>query len=710
VKQVTQRLRDGKVEVLDVPPPEILPGTVLVSVRASLLSAGTERAKIETGRQSLVAKARSRPDQARKVIEAARRDGLRDTVQAVRARLGQPSPLGYSAAGVVTAVGGDVRDLAPGDPVACAGAEHAFHAEIDRVPANLCVRVPQGVGFGQAAFATVGSIALHGVRQADVRVGERVAVIGLGLVGQLTVQILRASGCAAVGIDLSPSLVALALRLGAAEAIARDDDTGPFPDDCDAVIVTAATRSSDPVEVAARLCRDRGRVVVVGDVGLQLPRSAYYEKELEIRLSRSYGPGRYDREYEERGLDYPIGYVRWTERRNMAAFLDLVASGAVDVDSLVTQRVPVERAPEAYESLVRADTSPLGILIEYVPDIAPEGPSPPKPASASAGGASVGVIGAGNFAMRVLIPGLKRAGFGLVAVGSSGGLSARVAADEFGFARATTPSEILNAADLDLVAIATRHASHAELAVRALRAGKAVFVEKPPALDRAQLDELRAARDESGRHLLVGFNRRYAPLARELRTHVVGAGAPVELIYRVNPGRLEDHWLDDLQEGGGRLLGEGCHFVDFACWLVRALPERIQCVMRPDPGQPFAAARSFSIILDFPGGSCATIVYLASGAAALGKEYVEAHAGERSATLDDFRLLRLMDGRRAWRRRTRRADKGHAAQFAHLRSALQSEAAPDDVDPLDTMSVTLDGLTSAEMSHGERTSRSSASF
>ena len=689
MKQVTQRLRDGKIEILDVPAPLLTPATVIVDVRASLLSAGTERTKVETARKSLVGKARARPDQVRQVVEKARRDGLSETIQAVRSRLDEPAALGYSAAGVVVAVGERVSDLQPGDRVACGGGDHAVHAEIDRVPANLCVSVPEGLDFAQAAFATVGSIALHGVRQADVRLGERVAVIGLGLVGQLAAQILRAAGCTVVGIDLSPELVELARRLGAHEAFVRGEvrERG----DCDSVVITAATGSSDPVELAAALCRDRGRVVVVGDVGMDVPRAAYYDKELELRVSRSYGPGRYDREYEERGLDYPIGYVRWTERRNMSAFLDLVASKQVDVESLITELVPVEQAAEAYERLVGAERSPLGIVLEYAPG--PELAPPPQlpPVSSRPSPAVAGVIGAGGFATRILIPGLQRAGFQLRSVASSSGLSARAVADRTG-AAAVQPAEVLADPEIGLVAIATRHDSHAELAAKALRAGKAVFVEKPPALTIEQLEDVRAARTESGGLLAIGFNRRFAPLAAELREHL--RTEPFELVYRVNPGPLpEDHWLDDPEEGGGRLLGEGCHFVDFICWFAGSLPERVSASMLPEPGRPLAAARGFTVLLDFGPRGRATIVYVADGAASLGKEYVEAHAGGRSATLHDFRSLELHGAGRT--RRRSGGDKGHDAQFTALRRSVAEGGAPGHPDPLDSMAVTFAALKAA---------------
>ena len=703
MKQVAQRLRDGRIEVLDVPLPELRPEGILVDVRASLVSAGTERKKVETGRRTLVGKARARPDQVRRVVDMARRDGVSKTVRAVRFRLDQPAPLGYAAAGVVVAAGSRVRDLAPGDRVACAGADHAVHAEIDYVPANLAVPIPDGVDFGHAAFTTLGAIALHGVRQADVRLGERVAVIGLGLVGQLAGQIVRASGCRVVGIDLSEDLVDRALSLGAADtAYVRERLDGELPadaSDCDAVLITAATTSSDPVRLAPALSRDRGRVVVVGDIGMEIPRDAYYEKELDVRTSRSYGPGRYDAEYEERGLDYPIGYVRWTERRNMRAFLELVASGKVEVERLVAERVRVDDAPSAYERLVSAPSSPLGIVIEYEPgpEPTPERPAPAAPVEPAGAVDHVGLVGAGGFAGSVLIPALRDAGFVLEAAASASGLSARGVADMFGFRRCGTPEEVIADPSVGLVAVATRHDSHASLAVRALRAGKAVFVEKPPALTERELDDVRLARDESRRPLAVGFNRRHAPLAQALRRFVTETRRPVELLYRVNAGPLEpDHWLNDLDEGGGRLLGEGCHFVDFACWVVGSLPEHVSCAIRPEPGVPLASAQSFTLTLDFADGSLASVVYAASGSTALGKEYVEAHSGGRSAVLDDFRSLELLAGRRRRRFGRRSQDKGHARQMAELRRILAGDAVPSAPDPLDTMGVTLAALRSGE--------------
>ena len=708
MKQITQRLRDGRIDVIDIPPPALTADGVLVDVRASLLSAGTERTKIQTGKQSLIGKARSRPDQVRQVVDKARRDGLRDTVRAVRTRLDQPSALGYSCAGVVLAVGDRVRDLVPGDRVACAGADYAVHAEIVHVPSNLCAPLPEGLDFEQGAFGTVGSIALQGVRQADSRLGERVAVIGLGLVGQLTGQILRAAGCSVIGVDLDEELVDRARTDGAADhAFTRtqlgDGDPPPEAADCDAVVITAAARSPDPVELAARMCRDRGRVVVVGDVTMDLPRSTYYGKELDLRLSRSYGPGRYDREYEERGLDYPIGYVRWTERRNIAAFLDLVATGRVATAPLVTERIAIEEAEGAYERLATAEQSPLGIVVGYestpldgVP--LPRSTGHAAPAARRATQGRVGVIGAGSFAQGTMIPGLRSAGFTLEAVASATGRSAHGAAGQFGFQRVLGVDELLTDPGLDVVAIASRHASHADLSVRALEAGKAVFVEKPPCLNVHELETLRAAVSESGLPLVAGFNRRHAPLATALRDQVRRPGRPFELLFRVNAGALAaDHWLNDPDEGGGRLLGEGCHFIDFACWFAGELPARVNTTMRAATGEALVAGQSFSVSLDFGGGSLATIFYSAEGGRPLGKEYVEAHCGGRSGAIDDFQtLVPQPSGRRRRIPVPAARDKGHQAQFDHLHEVVTSGRLAAEPDPLDSMAVTLAALRSAE--------------
>jgi predicted dehydrogenase/threonine dehydrogenase-like Zn-dependent dehydrogenase len=703
MQQVTQRLRDGAVEVLDVPEPVLTAETVLVDVRASLLSAGTERAKVEAGKMSLIGKARARPDQVARVIEKARGDGVLETVRTVRARLEQPSVLGYSAAGVVLAVGSRVRGVACGERVAIGGGDYAVHAEIDRVPANLCVALPEGVSFEQGCFACVGSIALHGVRQAGVSLGERVAVIGLGLVGQLTGLLLRAAGCTVIGIDLDAELLDGARAIGAVDArLARAELDGVLPreaEGCDAVIVTAATASNDPIELAPRLCRDRGRVVIVGDVGMQIPRAPYYDKEIDVRLSRSYGPGRYDREYEEHGHEYPIGYVRWTERRNMRAIVEMIAAGRLPVEHLITARVPIAQAASAYERLTEEHVSPLGVVIEYPTSVqasAPVQSTNGTPVQRSGPVDRASVIGTGSFAQRILLPGLRAAGFSIDTVASASGVSARAAVEQTGAGKVGTPEDALSSS-AGLLVIATRHASHAELAERGLRAGKAVFVEKPPCLTVEELERLRHARAISGRTLAVGFNRRHAPLAIRMREHVATGGHPRQVLIRVNAGRLPgEHWTNDALEGGGRLLGEGCHFVDLACWLVGALPTTVQATIHPLANETAQTAQRFAISMGFADGSLASVLYTDEGAQGLEKEQIEVHSGGRSAVLHDFRRLELFAGRSREEVKARGQDKGHRAQFVYLHACLAGKAKLDGLDPLGSMGVTLSALTAGQ--------------
>ncbi len=713
MKQVTQRLRDGSIEVLDAPEPALTPETVLVDVRASLLSVGTERSKVEAGRKSLIGKARSRPQEVAQVLEKARTDGIMQTMHAVRARLDQPSALGYSAAGVVLAVGSRVRGIAVSDRVAVGGGDYAVHAEVDRVPGNLCVPLPDAVRFEEGAFATVGAISMHGVRQAEAALGERVAVIGLGLVGQLAGLLLHAAGCTVIGIDLDSEVLTSAKETGAVDiGLLRSDLEGDrLPTgvgDCDAVLLTAATSSSDPIALAASLCRDRGRVVVVGDVGLEVPRASYYDKEIDLRLSRSYGPGRYDRDYEERGLDYPLGYVRWTERRNMEAFVRLVAAGQLPVARLINERVPISDAPRAYERLVSDKSSPLGVIITYPDDEnALSGITDRRPISNSGDryqatpateNADVSVIGAGSFSQRVLIPGLIASGFTPATVSSARGLSARAAMERFSFRQMATPDEVIDSDEVPLIAIATRHASHADLAARALRTGRSVFVEKPPCLTWEELDDLRSARSEGGGLLAVGFNRRHAPLAQALRKHILRPGQPKEIMVRVAAGHLpSDSWILDPDDGGGRLLGEGCHFVDLVCWIADAKPVKVSCTVRPPDNGPIASAQRFSITLDFADGTIATIFYTSEGASGVPKEQIEVHSDGKSAILDDFRQLDLWTGRKRKRTKHRRQDKGHELQFVALRKLLRDPTQTQGLDPLETMAVTLAAYDAANL-------------
>jgi predicted dehydrogenase len=689
MRQVTQRPRDGQVAVNEVPPPALRPGWVLVANRCSLISAGTERSKIEMGEKNLLQKARARPDLARKVVERARVEGVGQAIRVTRDRLDALTALGYSSAGVVERVGSGVVGIVPGQRVACAGAGWANHAELVAVPRNLVARVPDGVAFEDAAYATVGAIAMHGVRQARAALGERVGVIGLGLVGQLAVRILAAAGCEAVGIDLDPQAVELARSAGA-QAFARDapgleDAVGAATDGLglDAVLVCAATRSTDPLDIAARLARDRGRLVVVGDVPVDVPRALLYDKELELRLSRSYGPGRYDRDYEEGCRDLPPGYVRWTEQRNLQAFVDLIGLGRLDPSPLTTHRFNVDQADAAYEALSprEGERRAFGILLDYPatrsPGAATTRPTArPEPRFRKRTAVRVGVIGAGAFARATLLPALRKAGAELTTVTTGSGLSATDVAQRFGFgATAEDASEILEDPQLDAVVIATRHASHASLAGAALRADKAVFVEKPLALDEAGAVEVEEALAASDGILMVGFNRRFAPLTERLHTALGGAGGQV-ICVRVNAGPLPaEHWLHDLDEGGGRLLGEACHFVDLIAHLAPGRIVAVHACAVPDLERPIEASDSVAALLRFDSGCIGSLVYTGAGDPRLPKERIEAHCGGVSAVIDDFRRMEVFAGGK--RTEVKQAqDKGHARQIERWVAAVSGKERP----------------------------------
>lgn len=716
MKQVAQRLKDGQLRVVDVPRPRLDDWEVLVRSSASLVSAGTERAKVEVARESLLGKARRRPDQVRQVVERVRSDGLMSTIDAVRNRLEALSPLGYCAAGQVEEVGRRVSGIRPGDLVACGG-EEAAHAELLAVPGNLCCRVPEGVDAVSASFTTLGAIALQGFRQADVRLGERVAVIGLGLVGQLTARIARAAGCEVMGVDLEEWRVDVARQAGVLDVArrrseVRAEDKGTW----DAVIVTAAAPgSSDPASLAVELARDRGAIVIVGDVGLELERRALYAKELELRLARSYGPGRYDIEYEQRGLDYPISYVRWTEHRNMAEFLRLLGERLVVVDDLVTHRFPIEHAENAFALLTDKDERAQAVVIDY-------GEPPPQSATEMSdgheisrgfsAGARVGFIGAGSFACRQLIPLAKEHGLMLDLVATGAGLSAVSAAERFSFERgAAGVEEILADEKLAGVFIATRHDLHGHLTLEALRAGKAVFVEKPLCLDEAELTEIETElRRTEAPPLMVGFNRRYAPLTQHLRRHLVADSGHTNITIRVSAGALPpDHWLNDPDIGGGRLLGEGCHFFDLMYDLVEAEPVAVAAQGRLTPGRPLTACEDFSALVRFADGSLGTLLYGTAGARSAGKEVIEAHRGERSGRIDDFSTACFWGDGRPKKERSRGRDKGHSEEIRRFAAAIRgTEAAPPFDEALVSMRLTLAALRSLETGAEEAVSAADA--
>jgi predicted dehydrogenase/threonine dehydrogenase-like Zn-dependent dehydrogenase len=688
MKQLLQNLRSGETSVIDVPIPQPRPGFALIRTAASLVSAGTERTLVEFAGKSLVGKARSRPDLVRQVLDKARREGLLTTIEATFNRLEQPTPLGYSSAGTVVALGERLKGFKVGDRVACAGGGYAVHAEYEIVPQNLMAHLPPEVDFESGAFATLGAIALHGFRLGETQVGERVAVIGLGLLGLLSVEIARAAGCSVFGVDFDPRRVALACELGAqavlhqaAEESARSFSRGKS---FDLVLICADTPSSDPVTLAGAIARDRARVVAIGAVGLQIPRKVYYEKELDFRVSRSYGPGRYDPAYEEDGQDYPIGFARWTEGRNLDAIVQLIAGRQMNVQALITHRFPIDEASRAYELITGKTGAPyLGVLVTYpnagvAQEIEPGRrvdltPSLPAPALDHVPGVSV--LGAGNYASAVFLPAIQRAGSArLVGIASASGLTARQAAARFGFAYASTSEEqILADSQSDVLVILTRHNQHAAQVLAALHAGKHVYCEKPLAIQAKDLDQIADCLSQDAHsQLMIGFNRRFAPLARRMKDFIAESGEPFAAHYRINAGYLPlTHWTQDPHIGGGRIIGEACHFIDLISWLADAVPLSVTAQALPDLGR----YREDNVILNFrfPNGSIGTVTYLANGDKSFPKERLEVFSAGRVAVLDDFRSLELVsNGQRKTTVSRLRQDKGHQHAWTAFLDAIRA--------------------------------------
>jgi len=705
MKQLLQDARTGEIRVAEVPAPQLLPGCVLVRVAASLVSAGTERASSEFASKSLLAKAKARPDLMRDVLAKFRRDGLAATVRSVRSRLDQPQSVGYSSAGLVVAFGDGIVDISVGDRVACAGAGYAVHAEFACVPRMLVAKIPEvrgnvrgnereassQVSYEEAAFATVGAICLHGIRTAEVALGDTVAVIGLGLLGQPTRQLFDAMGCRVFGMELLRQRADLAIGSGAEAACTGAQE---FRDLCfqktgglgvDRVLITAETPSSEPVNLAAELARDRAIVVAVGTVGMDLQRKLYYEKELDFRISRSYGPGRYDAAYEQKGRDYPIGHVRWTETRNLEAFLQFVADGKLNLPSLITHRFPMEQATRAYD-LITGSTGEtfLAALITYAG--AESGTTvnllekiPVATVAPSSGSIGLGVLGAGSFAQNTLLPVLKAIpGVSFIGVCNATGPRSRNAAEKFGFSYCSnSEAELLHDPQIKAVLIATRHHLHAGQALAALRAGKAVFCEKPLCLNEPELAALVCAMaDNHAPFLMVGFNRRFAPMAVQIKNFLSEIHEPLAIHYRVNAGYIPpDHWVNDLDQGGGRILGEVCHFVDFLCFLAGACPIEVQAQTVSNPGQ--YSMDNVIASLKFANGTLGTISYLANGDKSASKERVEVFGGGSVAILEDFRRLELIrNGRKQITRARWGQDKGHKAEMQAFVDVLRSKTPP----------------------------------
>ncbi len=694
MKQILQNLKTGVTEVAEVPAPCAGAGQLLIRTTRTLVSAGTERMLVEFGRANLLDKARQQPDKVRQVLDKVRTDGLLTTLNAVQSKLDQPIGLGYSNVGVVADIGQGVDGFAIGNRVVSNGK----HAELVCVPKNLCASVPDAVPDDHAAFTVLAAIGLQGIRLVNPAVGECVAVTGLGLIGLLTVQLLRAQGCRVLGIDFDSARLAMAKQFGAGTIdLSHEEDPLAAATEfsrgrgVDAVIITAATKSSEPVSQAARMCRQRGRIVLVGVSGLELSRADFYEKELSFQVSCSYGPGRYDPVYEEGGHDYPVGFVRWTEQRNLEAVLDLMADGSLNVAPLITHRIPIEQAQRAYDVIIGSEPA-MGIILQYVQGevlgahtlertIALNSPTAERAPPSHAGSAvRIGVIGSGNYGTQVLLPAFKVAGVQFVTVASRSGITGRHAARKFGAEETTTDAATVFArTDIDAVVIATRHDSHAGYACEALAAGKSVFVEKPLVMAFDELGEVIAAYDRAlvkypTLALMVGFNRRFAPHIVKARQLLNGISEPKCLIMTVNAGAIPlNHWTQDRDAGGGRLIGEGCHFVDLLRFLVGApiANYEVRSIGRPVGG---TSTDKFTLTLGFQDGSIGTLHYFANGHRSFSKERLEIFCANRVLQLDNFRTMSGFGWSGFHRMNLWRQDKGQRACTEAFVKAVRQRA------------------------------------
>ncbi|MBD5781451.1 bi-domain-containing oxidoreductase [Pelagicoccus sp. NFK12] len=691
MRQILQNLGNGETLLADVPTPKLSAGQVLIRSTRTVISAGTERMLVDFGKANWIDKARQQPDKVRMVLKKIKTDGLMPTIEAVRSKLDQPLPLGYCNAGTV--LESKVDGIKPGDRIVSNGP----HAEVVRMPKNLCAKIPDNVDDESAAFTVLGSIALQGVRLAKPTIGESVAVIGLGLIGLITVQILRANGCRVIGIDFDSEKCKFAQSFGA-ETVDLSKGEDPVAAGMafsrgrgmDAVIITASTKSDEPVSNAANMSRKRGRIILVGVVGLQLSRAEFYDKELTFQVSCSYGPGRYDDSYELKGQDYPVGFVRWTEQRNFEAILDMMASGAIDMRPLISHRFSFDDALDAYAQL--DDKSSLGILLEYPEAAGPDLVSSTirlTEAKRAPQKAQCSFLGGGNYAGRILIPAFSKAGASLDTIVTSSGASGATQGRKHGFQNAATSEDaVLNSASTDTIAIATRHNLHAKQTCEALKAGKNVFVEKPLAMTLDELSEIEACYRAAGNNqplVMVGFNRRFSQHATKMKALLDSVKEPKSLVFTINAGEIPmDHWTQDPAIGGGRIIGEACHFIDFARFLVGAPIKSFYGAKLGNPDQRLATTEDkATLILSFEDGSQATIHYLANGDKGFPKERIEAFAGQKVLQLDNFKSLKGFGWKGFSKFKTRSQDKGQNACVQAFVDAIKSgSAAPVEMDQL----------------------------
>lgn len=649
MKQVIQNYKTGDLYVDDVPTPSLSEGMVLVKNNFSLISAGTEKGTVKVAKSSLVGKAKQRPDLVKQVLANMKKEGVKATLDKVRTKLDSLAALGYASAGEVLGSLDKDNKFKAGDRVACAGQNYASHADVVSVPQNLVVKLPENVSYEEASFTTLGAIAMQGVRQAEPKLGENVLVIGLGLLGQITCQLLKANGCNVFGVDLSPKLVEIAEEISADQALNRNDpnlETAAMNfakgQGFDSVIITAAAPSNDPIELGSMLARKKAAIVIVGAVKMDIPREPYfYKKELELKMSCSYGPGRYDTDYEENGNDYPYAYVRWTEGRNMEAFIDLISKGLINLKPLITHTFDIAEAEAAYKIVMGEVQEPfIGILLKY-PELKGELETKIKIKGTEAvkGNLNVGFIGAGSFAQSYLIPNAKSAGANLKTAVTSKGITAKSVGQKFQFENSSaTSSDVTGDASIDTVFVATQHNTHAKYCIEALEAGKNVFVEKPVAMNMEELAQVSEAYNKSNSKLMVGFNRRFAPVSIEAKNHFKNIGEPLVMNFRVNGGFIpKEHWTQNDELGGGRIIGEMCHFIDLMQYFTGSNPKRVYADCIDHDNAAMKNDDNIIITVKFEDGSVGNLTYLANGDKALAKEYIEIFGGERSFIIDNFR-------------------------------------------------------------------------
>jgi predicted dehydrogenase/threonine dehydrogenase-like Zn-dependent dehydrogenase len=679
MEQLTQQLKSGKMEILEVPFPVMGKGQLLVRNYYSVISAGTEGKTVSDARKGYIAKAKSRQKEVKMVIDMIKSEGFKKTYDVVMNKLEAPSPLGYSCAGEVIAVGEDVNDLRVGDKVACGGAG-AYHADVVAVNRNLCIKLPDNIDVGQAAFTTIAAIAIQGIRQADLRFGENCTVIGLGLIGLITVEVLKASGIKAIGVDVNEAQVKKAQEIGADLALLRSNDgivqtitdfTNGYG--TDAAIITAGTSSLDPVEFAGEICRRKGKVVIVGAVPTGFSRPNYYRKELDLRMSSSYGPGRYDPVYEEKGIDYPIGYVRFTENRNMQTYIDLLASGKLNMSTLITHTFNLHDAPEAYDLILGRKEQLIGVLLKY--DDTKELQTDVKLKHHQVKGQNalnVGFIGAGNFAQNAVLPRIKDK-VKFVGIVTAEGNMSRYVAEKYGFTYcADTPEKLILDDNIGTVFILTRHDTHAGYAVQSLMAGKNVIVEKPLAMNFEELEAVKDAYNKSGKGLMLGFNRRFSPLTQQMMSRM-DALQKKTINIRVNAGVVPpDHWVHDPKVGGGRIIGEVCHFIDLACFIAGSNAKSIHAVAL---GSNPALNDTVSINIEFENGSIANISYYSNGNKNVPKERIEVFSNGIVYNIDDFKSMETISDKGVKKTKLKTQDKGHSASFDKTIQSLNTGTA-----------------------------------